>query len=716
MSNVGLAGPKRYVPAWENVHEPAWADIFKKTGIGPHDWPLKEGVSGEIGLTIRAMTPLVVGASQEDVTVSGRDEGKRKNWLVLKDKRAISSTSIKGAVRGVLEPLTHGRFAGRMDERRLSIRDLQNRTDYIDHLTDMFRPLSQAGWLKPSRNGWELTPCQWSLVRQSDLERYHKENIQLGRRQSSSQKYQKWGWQRLSVNFDPLSVSTEGDYAKGRELSRISNLGKGRTKGHIVFTGQPQDRIRNGQPNKTAKSSEFIFHGDDGDPLTVPADIRRDFESINRDDAGTPNEEWGMWLTQYRKYKQRIPVFWLDDGSAGIKAIGLAMMFRLPYAKTLHEAAPTETNETWDMADLIFGRVVEDQSAGENLSLKGRASFSHFLQSCDTPLMAEQETVLLAPKYGFYPALIKQLSVAPGKPPAVNRVKENPRSSPVNQYTTLQDDKARLRGASRYVASRGYEIPKPLPDNKGKFNRKIITRIQPVKQGATFTGKLRVFNLDPRELGALIWTLHWGGAPDDATKPNAGHAHMIGAGKAFGLGACEISIDLSRTELACNDDPDFQTQRDEDAAIILRKAVAAFTAYMESAIPGWSTGLQKTELLTLANLDHGDKMRADGLLEPMRTPREFVDAKKMGYVLPLASGGYEVDPSKPKAAPPPAQSPNKPAPAARPRWRKGDRAINIDEGEEVTVMEDVGPNATTALVQFHDGETECVNLSSLTKV
>lgn len=712
-----ITGRKRYVPRWQKVHSPEWSAHFHDPDTGPHDLPLKNGITGEIGLEIEAITPLFVGAKQEDVKDDRNDAGKRKHWLTLGKTRAIQGSAIKGAMRSVLQIATFGRFGTRIDDRRLSMRDLHNHEDYVRHLTDMFRPLSRAGWLTPSRRGWSLQPCKWSLVRQTDLEKLRSGKVDLGRSQSAQSKYDQWGWNRLDINFDPLPEDTEGAYAKGRLLSRVARLGNGSTSGRIVFTGQPQNRS-----SRKAKASDFIFYGDDGPARLIHEHTQRDFEQIHRDATGEPNAEWKMWLSKALE-GQSVPVFWLENDDGSIRALGLAMMFRLPLAKSLREAAKQNGEEDWDMADLIFGRLddrtLSDDDQKGGLDLKGRASFSHFLQQCKTPLMPEQEAVLLAPKYGFYPANIRQQNIAPGSPAAIHTYRESAKGQPRKLYTTLQDPKAELRGPSRFVASRSFEIPSPEP-HKGKINRKIVTRIRPVKSGARFRGSLRIFNLDPRELGALLWILTWGGDKEGGVGSSPSHAHMVGAGKSFGLGACRITIRLEATELMQVSDTDpYSSLAGQATERLLADCLAQFRDHMKREVDGWEHSPQVKELLTLADLDHGDAMAKSGALKPMRGPAPFVEAKKVGLVLPLASGGYEVAASAPPTQPVQQRHPGarteRPKPA-RPLWRRGDFAMLISEGVEVELLENVGPGSNTALIRFvDDDDEEEVAVSDLAK-
>jgi len=382
-------------------------------------------------------------------------------------------------------------------------------------------------------------------------------------------------------------------------------------------------------------------------------------------------------------------VFWLENDDGSVRAMGLAMMFRLAYRQSLHDAAtqsPSKLGCDWDFADVLFGRVLDDQQKAANLNLKGRARFGHFKQTNDTPLDPVDEAVLLAPKYGFYPSLIEQNHLT-GTPP-----KANP-------YTTLQDPNARLRGAARYMASRSSKVPEKPKDATDK----ILTRFQPVGKGAEFEGRLDVFNVKPEELGALVWVLHWG-----AETSSAKHAHMLGMAKAFGLGACQISIDAAKSELTTNASPSHDAV---EAAAVLKSALERFIAYMNTAVPGWEQSKQIKELLASVDLDHGDALRAAGKLDPMTLPKAFVDAKRDKLVQPRPSGEFD---AKPAAAQPQGRDQRRqPPPPRREAWRAGDEAFYVEEGEIVTLISD--PSGSKVTIAFEDGDEMDVELSLLAR-
>lgn len=713
-----LSAPYRFVPAAEEIHAPGWGAFMETeaASVGPHDIPYEDGISGEITLRVTALTPLFIGAEKQE---GGETGSTVKPRFEVDGSPAIPGTGLKGAIRSVIEAASSGNLRDRIDDRRYSIRDLTNKEDYLDHMTDMFRPLSRAGWLSRDGGTWIITPCHWSLVRQKDLETYHEKaqgrRARIGhRRETAGQKYA--GWKApLALTFSPGPVSTEGSFANGRELSRAGSLGTGPTEGHIVFTGQPQPNT-----NRNAKSTEFIFHGRDGTPFEVATDKRRDFESIHRNpNTGQPNEEWGYWLEQ----GGRVPIFWLEDDAGGLRAFGLAMMFRLAYAKSTREAAPdafdrrTNGVRPVDLADLIFGRVPEGRDDGPNRkeqSLKGRASFTLMRRTHAVPDPDPTDQVLLAPKPGFYPAYIRQEAheKTGGILNTPSFSKGHGGRNKGYTYTTYHHPSARIRGFKRYPVGRE-AVQQNIPAKVGSrrdANTKTQTRVHPVGAGSVFEGRLRVFNLRRAELGALVWALTWGGRPET-------HAHRMGGGKPLNFGTCRIDIltDDAHTALLPNDA--YRAYTDHDAATLLAEAEATFVAHMEAHVSGWAQSEPIRELLATADLSRGRAMETDGTLAGMNDPKDFQQAKKDGLILPLPSGPTAIE----EASRPLAAGMNRPntarASSTRPipglRYREG-QTVLLD-GMEVRIVSNVKDSDTTAMVDI-DGDIEEVGIDELTSL
>jgi len=285
------------------------------------------------------------------------------------------------------------------------------------------------------------------------------------------------------------------------------------------------------------------------------------------------------------KEDRRVPVFYLEDSNGEMKSFGLAMMFRLPYENSVvqtiahtstdhfsfdayekyKEQYKIEKDKKWepDLSDLVFGYSNKEKS------LKGRVQFSHFVSEKSVSEIATaglKTTVLGGPKASYYPNYLEQ-----------------PNLGTNGQYKLFWDPDARIRGWKRYPAQCIPEIEYPeLPVSNGKVNYDVATKFIPVCKNTVFKGSLRFHNLRPVELGALLWTLTWGG--DKYCQ------HNIGMGKPLGLG--RISIDILEKR---------NTETSED--LDLKEPVEQFKDYMTKEIAeDWETSKQITELKRMADI------------------------------------------------------------------------------------------------------------------
>ena len=113
-----IKAPFNFVPLSEKVFFPDWADQISQ------DIPFSDGLSGTIELKITAESPIFVrnGHNREDKEAKNADY---KSFSKTPDgKYFIPGTSIKGAIRNVLEIMSFGKMS-KVADNRYSIRDLQ---------------------------------------------------------------------------------------------------------------------------------------------------------------------------------------------------------------------------------------------------------------------------------------------------------------------------------------------------------------------------------------------------------------------------------------------------------------------------------------------------------------------------------------------------------------------------------------------------------------
>ena len=594
-----ISAPYNFVPLSDQVHIPEWGQAVS------HDWPFQDGLSGEIHYSLQSDSPLLVGGKQRKAT--DRQPGEVHPFQLRDGRYAIPGSSIKGMLRAVLEIAGFGRMR-MVDDQRLSVRDLTSGAKHIygsqmtggDKVSG-FKPKAKAGWLRfnNAHGTWELQRCEFARVEQNDLASYsHDSWWETTPRTSAKEKYERWlsKEKSLKISFTPGPMGPHPHSGeKNLAYRKAEHLGHGDTHGTLVFTGQPGER----KPRKTGvKHLEFIFFSENQNWEEIEENISKDFIQIH-----AKSDEWN-----YLKKNTRIPVFYLSDEKNGIRSMGLAMMYRLAYKKTIHEAIANSSprhledpGQGYDLADLLFGATSDNSED----ALRARVS-------CETALLtnkgaqpqAQPITILNGPKPSYYPNYIVQHGDS--------RVGDN--------YATLMDEKVKVRGFKRYPARPDSNVATPPPNAKPNVQVQLHT----LPAGVEFQGRLVFHNLKPAELGALLWVITLGG--------NSSLRHGLGMGKSFGFGQVYFSIDTQASQVIPNDPDRPPFALDEVQQETLRNQ---FVEHMEKAHPPWSNSPQIANLLAMADPTAADALPKGMRLEHMRLDgnNEFVQAKKDKLVL-----------------------------------------------------------------------------------
>ncbi|MEQ1565277.1 MAG: hypothetical protein ABMA64_06535 [Myxococcota bacterium] len=337
-----------------------------------------------------------------------------------------------------------------------------------------------------------------------------------------------------------------------------------------------------------------------------------------------PNPEWRFWREHFvgaeaRYFEdRRVPVFFLRNVDGSLRAFGLAMMFRLAYDHTtwdaVENAQPDAGSANLDLVEALFGTVRRGEGDDEqSAALKGRISFGLSRVQGSPRVLPPVCAVLAAPKASYYPCYVEQRKDPHGAQP--ERVNGKPK------YRTYMDPDVRVRGWKRYRPLTE-AVEKPLLPLKG--TGQVSTTFAPLDRGTMFRGRVRVHNVRPAELGAVLWALDFGG--DSAARHQLGLARPLGFGRVR-LGHAAWEVEDMRGGKA---DP--------------RACVEAFHRSMDARVSGWAESVQIRELIALAR----PIARAEGRYMHIGPQNEFQDAKKAGLALGRASGQAEV-------APPPVQ-------------------------------------------------------------
>lgn len=595
----GVPSPYNFVPLSKEVFFPEWAEQVS------HDIPFSDGVCGMIDIAVEAVTPIYIrsGGAHPEKPEDRLDDPKTQDFFRVHDdgQYAIPGTSVKGMLRNVLEIASFGKMS-RVDDNRYGLRDLYNRL-YTKHITIVdaktraYEPLALSGWLTESESGeWHLLPCDFARIEQEVINKAIP-GANLGhQKESGVDKHKRLQGKTEAFTFE-IGKLEPHKHSRSSLIYRLATIKPGGTKGSIVVTGQPSRR--DGRPGK--KHMEFVFFNTGNSTIPVPERIRKEFVFIHSEQSSAhskpqPNEEWSYWKKRLEA-GERVPVFYLPDNNGKVDSMGLAMMFRLPYKDSIHDAirhtSPDHLDDRrLDMAETIFGRV-----SGQD-ALRGRCTVTALVAEGSPRTEETVTTILNAPKPTFYPNYIEQPQAKAD-------------GTLTGDYMTLMNKDCRLRGWKRYpVRKSGLGKVIPSPDQ-----RKVSTSFRPLPAGTVFRGRIHLHNLRPSELGAIAWALTFGGSDRCC--------HSLGMAKPYGYGVVRVAI--KGAQLKCIDGSD----------VDLASAMEVFVKLMESEVglsEGWSSSIQIKSLLAMADPSRTDPSTLHyPILE--RSRNDFAEIKKARRVL-----------------------------------------------------------------------------------
>ena len=490
-----LRAPFNFVPLNQEVIFPDWAELISQ------DVPFSDAISGTLELTVTAQSDIFIRNGHTRDDASQKNENYSSFSRTADGRYFIPGTSLKGAVRNVLEILSCGKVQ-RVVNRNFGIRDLNGGDQPF--YTKIIRPNSiNCGWLYREDDAYKLIDCgrPWRISVE-ELDRHFGSSLLAFIREGNFNDDEKRTAQIKYKMFEPLGSLTgtfagSGKYKNQLKVVQYSDHG---TPGTIVFTGQT-----GGGYKKEVKVYEFVFPDDPISEKTVevPELVFREFESIHQ----TSSDYMNYWEKKLEK-GQRIPVFFLYKSNGELDAMGLAFMFKYPAYHSVYDAIPDELL-SWkpDLASCILGYSLKDKS------LRGRVQFGHaFAQG--TPIERPQCSASMAsPKPSFYPFYLGH----------------------GNTWNTKGD--IQIAGRKRYpVRSKLQPFEAATANMEGQM--------RPLAEGTVFKGYIHFHNLRKVELGALVSALTFHGHPECA--------HQLGAAKPFGYGKVRLEVAVKDADRECN--------------------------------------------------------------------------------------------------------------------------------------------------------------------
>lgn len=569
-----ISAPYNFVPLATWVHIPEWSRQVS------HDVPFKDGLSGELAYRLVAESPLLVGGHQnKDV----QPQQVRPFQLPVDGRFAIPGSSIKGMLRAVVEIAGFGRMR-MVDDARPGLRDITGpyvKAAYTDKVRDKVHP----GFLRQAKGGGlEIVPCKMARLDHRDLEAALNEPKPIFKtRTSVAQKMAVWKRLCAREKRDPevLTFELDGRDAKPRP--------SGSESGMPVFTGQISDSTK-----ANGKRRDFIFYDpDDTAPVPVSTDTWRDFLRIHgNDEIGKRGEEmsWpGYWKKVHRNGGE-VPVFYLQDGD--LLRIGLAYMPKLAgdfsildmieHASEAHLQAPG-LEYGYDLADLLFGAINGDRQQD---ALRGRVSCETAVAEGSPATRTEPDTILNSPKPTYFPNYIQQ--------DANTRDWKLSKDQYATYVETQQSRRPLLRGFKRYPARPAEQTAVQRLTQEQKTNKKVQVSLRTLEPPVAFRGRIVFHNLLPAELGALLWTMTWGG--------NRGLRHGLGMGKSFGFGQVRLELDHEACLIEPNDPTrGAYTLTSEHLAELTGEFVRHMEVACRASGQGWADSIQLANLLAMAD-------------------------------------------------------------------------------------------------------------------
>lgn len=553
-----------------------WKDIVQM------DIPFQDACSGYITYKLKAETPVFICGSDGNFPKAG-------------GRYFIPATTVKGCFRNILEIISYGYLGkGRVQNKSFPYRNLQDFRGYMNKMKSVY-----CGWLGKDVNGKRVIRnyARPHHISYTELERYLKQNHSCPnyKKLSVYEKYQKFGY--IYEDFtDPhqkkSSNSGRPDYRKFCEFG-------GGNKGYVVFSG-----------SITKKSSDFVLLERDMNKNEILPVGDKVWESFNECYL-KPKDKENTNIPTY-KYKgfDGLLVFFTKDGDGHVTSIGLNYLHKYVAESSVYDAIPgnlfvekqmndskknaSEKNPR-DLADVMFG--------SEKDGLRGRIQFGHaFAQKAELLFKNGDSilTILDSPKASFYPTYLQNGKTWDDKGACISGYKRYPikprfdirdldlkESFERGNYDKIYpNEKEKLHSFKDCLGNR--YIPK-AEDRNQEAKYDTTSKLRPLKDGATFEGRIMFFNLRKEELGALISAMTFHGHDSECK-------HSVGAAKAMGFGAMSISnIHVTRKHTASGAD---ETVEYKDS--FAGESVKAFEDMMEKHVSGWKRSPRISELIEMA--------------------------------------------------------------------------------------------------------------------
>lgn len=485
--------------------------------LPPHDKLDSELLTGQIRITVKAETPIFIGAGSDSET-------KKKTEQFFKapcGNYAIPGSSFRGLVRTNMQILGLGliRPDEDFDDYRLMFRNVAGARDAIGaDLREYYETLlGRNNTIVEKRNpGGTVTRYNYVELRNvkggflfKEGNDYYIEPTDtpiIPVRRSATPTYKnRWAFTE-SVRYLPFESTATVCSAATADAKEGIILGTGYMKGQDHLYVFPDKK----KPDKPFRISEKAIIAYQEDYLAKEKGLRGTDPKIT--------QEPKFWaLPEQDGFENKKPVFYAFVGSVvpGNEerdvCFGVSRFLRIPYKHSLKEGLPNPGNpypvdnpEKTPFLDYPY--AILGYAKNKN-SFSSRVTVDDFLLNnvkYEGELFQDPVSAfLLEPKPSFFQGYIRD-----GK--------------------HYNDDNFQLRGYKQYW------LKDVVPSHADK--EESGSSFQPMSAGVSFTGTIHYRNLHPDELGLLLWCITL----------DKGCYQNIGKGKPYGYGRISVQIDSLR--------------------------------------------------------------------------------------------------------------------------------------------------------------------------
>ncbi len=531
----------RFVPFGDRISPPAPPVALDELRL---DRPHKAGsVSGTLDATWVAETPVCIGVQGAPGQVEPFE---------IEGRGCLPGASLRGMLRSVMEIAGFCHLGPINDHRHFGFR---NFADPDNYRTRVQANAIKAGWLTYNSGNWRLTVAvAGGAFYPVDF------NALLGYMGNPVAHDE---WRRMTIGEKRSWLAcTVSDLLKELHFAEGAPYYKSIRRGEFVSGGTPPASgasgskksgylVVGGKADSTANRNNEVFVGSPSPnskhTYILGAEFMALFNRINSNpgrERPEPTGAWRYWLSQ----KAPCSDFWTPGGSGpgplavcGLPGIpvffcgnpadasetrtydpktstfvmGLSRVIKIPYREGVGDVAARlyecdgpyrvpKLKDGFDLARAIFGWLDEAQDDEQAEALAGRVAFSPAFSDRNPQKSRPKTFVFGAPRESFYPFYLR------------------------GDYHGNDGNEGVPVGRKRYPVR-----STPSAPNVSNGNPDTQTCVTFHDSGASYTGRIRVHNLHPMELCALVWCLTFGNVAGP-------WRHVIGRAKGFGYGRVRL--------------------------------------------------------------------------------------------------------------------------------------------------------------------------------